>query len=159
MLDLLNNTFSAVVAGSLSISFILLFLVKDTDTPKWLDVFTGLMLIATSALFLGLLQDLLSMVTVNSDESNQAKKLIIKYQVAILILPFVSAAIGTNLISHALTADRDYRKVSPINVTLKKIPLAVLKAVLLLSLVGLLPWAIYVFSEKRKNNLTKKQSK
>jgi voltage-gated potassium channel len=66
-------------------------------------------LITTSALFIGMFISIQGIVEIQSDGSNSYITLILQYKVAILILPFVSAAIGTNLISHALTYHHDYK--------------------------------------------------
>ncbi|MEO9945971.1 hypothetical protein [Paraglaciecola sp.] len=92
-----------------TLSFILLLLVRHQNTPRWLDVLTGVILIATSALFLGIFLDVQALIPSMVDNSSDASHLNSQYTVAILIIPFISAAIGTNLISHAITYNHDYK--------------------------------------------------
>ena len=102
-------------------SLILISLIKDSNTPRWLDLFTGTLLILISVIFLGVLHDLQGLVVENSDNSDRSEQLFTNFQIAILIFPFVSSAIGTNLISYAITYDRNYSKSEPFKTTINKL--------------------------------------
>lgn len=114
-MEILSNTLFWICVLFSALSFVMLLLVRHSDTPRWLDIATGIMLIASSALFLGMLADLQSFIPTMIENPIDQSKLHNKYAVAILIIPFISAAIGTNLISHALTYNHSYKETRSFN--------------------------------------------
>jgi hypothetical protein len=152
LFEILNSTLFWLVCIFLTLSLILLLLVKDADTPRWLDIITGLMLISTSALFIGMLTSIQALVKAESDGSNNYSLLIDQYQVAILILPFVSAAIGTNLISHALTYHHDYKAPCTFVDEIKRAFKILLIILATISVIGLVIWGAVVFFKKKLAN-------
>ena len=86
---------SALSAG------VLLWLIRDPKTPKILDFIVGVQLIMFAAFFLGLLGDLRGLLP-NGSEIKAG------YDVAILIIPFFTAGLGTNILSNLVLGERDY---------------------------------------------------
>ncbi|WP_143759711.1 hypothetical protein [Halomonas sp. TD01] len=82
-------------------SGVLLWLIRDPKTPKALDFIVGVQLIMFAAFFLGLLGDLRGLLP----DGNEIKA---GYDVALLIIPFFTAGLGTNIISNLVLGQRDY---------------------------------------------------
>jgi len=150
LLELLSNTLVCIVGLFLLLSLTLLILIRDKDTPRWLDISTGLTLIGTSALFLGMLTSLEEMAVSSSTGTQQFKLLISQYKVSILILPFVSAAIGTNVISHALTYNHHYNNPTPLNKEIGKFFYYLCMLIACISFIGILIWGICAYIKKRE---------
>jgi len=79
----------------------LLWLIRDPKTPKALDFIVGVQLIMFAAFFLGLLGDLRGLLP----DGNEIKA---GYDVALLIIPFFTAGLGTNILSNLVLGQRDY---------------------------------------------------
>lgn len=107
------------LVSSLLTSF-LFYCAKENNTPKWLDILCGITLIITSAIFTYVLQELfpIAIASASSNESKENIKTIVN--LSVFIIPFSSAAVGSNLISHALTAERDYSIEHPINKQIRR---------------------------------------
>ena len=82
-------------------TIILLWLIRGSKVPRVLDFLVGVQLIVFAAFFLGLLGSLKGMIP----DGEKVKE---SYEVAILIVPFFTAALGTNIISHVFLSSRDY---------------------------------------------------
>ncbi|MDI5922720.1 hypothetical protein QLQ86_18285 [Halomonas sp. LR5S13] len=87
---------------------LLLWLIRHPKTPRALDFIVGVQLIAFAAFFLGLLGDLRELVP----DENKVKA---GYDVALLIIPFFTAGLGTNIISHVVLSRRDYEGTVSVN--------------------------------------------
>lgn len=79
----------------------LLWLIKHPKTPRALDFVVGVQLIMFAAFFLGLLGDLRGLLPDGSEVKAG-------YDVALLIIPFFTAGLGTNILSHVVLSHRDY---------------------------------------------------
>jgi len=86
---------SALSAG------VLLWVIRDPKTPKTLDFIVGVQLIMFAAFFLGLLGGLRGLLP----DGNEIKA---GYDVALLIVPFFTAGLGTNILSNLVLGQRDY---------------------------------------------------
>ncbi|MFV8784440.1 hypothetical protein ACNKU7_18645 [Microbulbifer sp. SA54] len=105
-MDLFNavdSTFVFVVMGHLTVSSLLCWLVRSEKTARWLSFCVGSLLILTSAIFLGMLHGVEAIVDRNIADPGMSS-IKIDIEVAVLILPFVSAAIGSSLIAHVITS-------------------------------------------------------
>lgn len=89
-------TFLAALSAAL-----LLWLIRRPETPRALDFVVGIQLIGFAVFYLGLLGDLRGLIP----DDNELKA---GYDVALLIFPFFTAGLGTNIISHVVLSQRDY---------------------------------------------------
>ncbi len=101
-MDVYQKTLIGLVILSAISAALCLFQIRYKNTAKWLDFAAGVQLILFAAFFLGLIGDLVGIIP---DTSNSKSG----YQVALLIIPFFTAGIGTNIISNVVLAERNYK--------------------------------------------------
>src|SRR5690606_32099736 len=100
-MELLKTTLVVLTLLAALSSAVLLWLIRHPKTPRTLDFLVGIQLIMFAAFFLGLLGDLRGLVP-------DGTKLKAGYDVALLIIPFFTAGLGTNIVSHVVLSHRDY---------------------------------------------------
>lgn len=88
----------------------------NIKTPKWLDILASITLLIFTALFLGMLK---SIVNAIPGDTLQQQDLIAQYETAILIIPFFTAALASNLLSHVILTSRDYSNTISLGQALK----------------------------------------
>lgn len=94
-----------VVVASILVSLYLLTLARGGDTPKQVDFLVAISLLILSAIALGILFAVID----SSDEEIYAKE-IQNLKIAAFIIPFFTAGIATNIISHIFLHNKIYSK-------------------------------------------------
>ena len=92
-------TSSIVLTGSV------LWTIREPKNPRWLDVWAAILLLLIAGFTAGLIQGLLNDFPTDSIEEKELK---VQYQIALLLIPFFTANLATNLLAHAILAKRDY---------------------------------------------------
>ncbi|KAA0692494.1 hypothetical protein DT594_16220 [Halopseudomonas laoshanensis] len=100
-MDIMKTTLIAFTILAALSSAALLWLIRHPKTPRALDFVVGIQLIVFAAFFLGLLGNLRGLIS----DDNELKA---GYDVALLVIPFFTAGLGTNILSHVVLSDRDY---------------------------------------------------
>lgn len=98
-------TLVAIMGVAGFFSFAMLWQIRDRKTPRWMDFLTSVMLLLFAALVLGLITDL---QTLFSDNSAQERSMKNRYGLSLLIIPFFTAGLATNILSHLVLSERDY---------------------------------------------------
>ncbi|NWF36669.1 hypothetical protein [Mariprofundus sp. KV] len=108
-----NQTLLVLASSYILLLVVILGLIRDSDTGKSTVVITGLLLIATSVFGLWFIE------TLSADLDFFLKKEFVSEAVAnkfklqthyfLYLVPFISAAIGSNLISDTITKDLHYQ--------------------------------------------------
>ncbi|MBC5783198.1 hypothetical protein H8N03_09605 [Ramlibacter sp. USB13] len=116
-------TLSVVCAASV------IFLIRERDIPRWLDVAASILLLLISAIFLGMTQAILDLLP---NKTFQDKDLRTQYQIALLVIPFFTANLATSLMAHALLSDRNYAGQMGFWTACKELAIILAKALFLL---------------------------
>ncbi|HEN8797520.1 TPA: hypothetical protein U8251_000032 [Pseudomonas putida] len=100
-MDIMEISLLALTVLAALSSAALLWLIRNPKTSRALDFLVGIQLIVFAAFFLGLLGSLRNLIS----DNNELKA---GYDVALLIIPFFTAGLGTNILSHVVLSDRNY---------------------------------------------------
>ncbi|WP_312840465.1 hypothetical protein [Delftia tsuruhatensis] len=131
--------FCTIASAIISAGFLLMM--STTKTPKWLDILSSIFLLAFAAFFVGLLQSILNAIP---KETPQQNDLIAQYQTAILIIPFFTAALASNLLSHVILSNRQYDNTISLWQALQILGKCIIIVLLTISIFGLIFYVAYV---------------
>ncbi|MBI3773293.1 MAG: hypothetical protein HY272_11410 [Gammaproteobacteria bacterium] len=106
-MEIFSIALSWLVPISILLTLAVIWCVKEPNTPRITVFISGALLIAIAAMFLGMFEGLAAIL---ANKYNETGEIYLNYKVAALIVPFYSAAIGTNLITHAITEHAAYAK-------------------------------------------------
>jgi len=128
-------------------SALMMWFIREPKTPRWLDFMTAVMLLIFSALYLATVTDLQSLIP---NGGTAEKKLSTSYSIALLVVPFFTAGIATNILSHMVLAERDYDSTAPfteVAIILLKLALFVLA---LLTVIPFVAYAGFMWARKQR---------
>ncbi|HEY9201634.1 MAG TPA: hypothetical protein VIQ81_08565 [Gammaproteobacteria bacterium] len=123
-MEIFSTALFWLILVSVLLTMGVLWSIKDPGIPKILVILAGVLLILIAAVFLGMFEGLASILATKYNETGEVY---LNYKVAALIVPFYSAAIGTNLITHAVTQHEAYAKAPSTKFVFKESALMLLK--------------------------------
>jgi hypothetical protein len=119
---------------------------RGPKVPPWLDVSLSVVLLLLSALFLGMIETIKSGL---ASETPQQKDLVAQYQIALYMVPFFTAGIATNIISHVLLHNRNYAETLTFRDAAIQVVKAIVFAALVASVFGIVFYGLYVWWHDR----------
>lgn len=145
--SLLERFPAFVTFGAVVVVASVMWMLRHKDTPWWLDALGAAVLLLIAAMYLGMLFSLQMGLPSNTAKQQE---LVAEYQVAMLIIPFLTAGIATNILSNIVTHKRAYDEQMPVGVAVQRLLKAVILAALLFSVVGL---PLYFFATRKGASL------
>lgn len=127
-------------------SCVMLWQIKDPKTPRWVDFMTAVSFLLFSAIFLGVVTDLQSLLPL---DSKNGKSLKTQFTIALTIVPFFTAALASNLLSNLVLSQRDYKDTYSFGSTMMTIAKAICMATVILGVIWLA--CEYTLKRMRKN--------
>jgi len=124
-MELFATSLFWIVVVSILISIGILWSIKDPGVPRFVVFLSGALLISLASIFLGITEGLALLLANKYEETGELYR---EFKIASLIIPFYSAAIGANLISHAVTQHDAYLNSPSTGYVVRESMLTIIKA-------------------------------
>lgn len=117
----------AVIVG------VIMWLLRNKNTPWWVDTVCAVFLLLLSAVYLVMLYSIQSLLPSNTYAQ---KQLLVNYKVALYIVPFFTAGIATNILSYIITYNRHYESQMSLKDGMKVLGRGLLLIICFCSIIG-----------------------
>jgi len=138
------------IGASILVASLLTLVIRERKIPRWLDIFVAIVLFIFSAIFLGILSAVRDIIPTISKDGEDLKA---AYNIAILIIPFFTASLGTNILAHAILSDRDYSGQMTLKELLLQLATYIAKVFISLLPITWLFFAYYSFRVKSRRKM------